>query len=416
MKMRTENSASRQVWRKVFRAGAALSVAAGLVLAVSACGSSNNGGSSGDKIVIGASIPLSGDLAGFGSFVKWGYQHAVDEVNADGGIEVDGEKKQVELKLLDDKTDPNTVSSNVDRLISQEGVTALLGSCTPVLTNAGAVVADRNQVPMVTGCDPLEAFKSVKDWQYVWDIFFDEPDLAAAPFKTLEDTGTQTNKQVAILHDNGPDGAVVGGELWPSMAEQFGYDVVVNQEFPVASTTFSSTVTQAKNSGADVVLVDAVTPQAISIRKEMAAQGFKPKVLVMEKGGEPVQFAQALGDLANGILVGGYWDPSLDYPGAADLRTQFEQETGQTYSQHIADSDAVATVLLDAIKRAGDTDRSKINDALESTDLQTVVGPVKFDANHTSKLPIVELQWQNGETKIVWPTDQATGKFLFPLP
>jgi branched-chain amino acid transport system substrate-binding protein len=415
MNKRTQNSAGRQGWRRVFRMGAALTVTAGLVLAVSACGSSGNGGG-GDKIVIGASIPISGDLAGFGSFLKWGYTHAVDEVNAAGGIEVDGKKKQVELKILDDKTDPNTTSSNTDRLISQDGVAAMLGSCTPVLVNAGAVVADRNRTPLVTGCDPLEAFKSVKDWQYAWDLFFDEPDLASAPFKTLQDTGTQTNKKVAILHDNGPDGQVVGGQLWPSIAQQFGYDVVLNQEFPVAATTFSSTVTQAKNSGADVVLVDAVTPQAISMRKEMAAQGFKPKVLVMEKGGEPVQFAQALGGLADGILVGGYWDPSFPYPGAAELKTQFEQETGQTASQHIADSEAAAAVLFDAIKRAGSTDKDKINDALKTTDLQTVVGPIKFDANHTSKLPIVELQWQGGETKIVWPTDQATGKFLFPLP
>ena len=415
MNKRTVNNVNRRGWRRALPLGA-IALAAGLALVVSACGSSDSGGSSGDKIVIGASLPLSGDLAGFGNQVKWGYEHAVEQVNSQGGIEVDGEKKQVELEILDDKTDPNTTSSNTDRLISQDGVAAMLGSCTPVLVNAGAVVADRNRIPLVTGCDPLEAFKSVKDWEYAWDIFFHEPDLASAPFKTLEETGTQTNKQVAILHDNGPDGQVVGGQLWPEIAGQSGYEVVLRQEFPVASTTFSSTVTQAKNSGADVVLVDAVTPQAISIRKEMAAQGFTPKVLVMEKGGEPVQFAQALGKLADGVLVGGYWDPSFDFPGASELRTQYEQETGETYSQHIADSNAVATVLLDAIKRAGNTDSEKINDAIESTDLETVVGPIKFDADHTAKLPIVELQWQGGETKIVWPTDQATGEFLFPVP
>ena len=48
-----------------------------------------------DEIVIGASIPLSGPLAGFGSFQKWGYNRAVDEVNKAGGIAIGGKKMPV---------------------------------------------------------------------------------------------------------------------------------------------------------------------------------------------------------------------------------------------------------------------------------------------------------------------------------
>ena len=372
--------------------------------------------SSGSEIVIGASIPLSGPLAGFGSFQKWGYQHAVDEVNQAGGVQVGGSRRKVRLVLLDDKTDPNTTSANTDTLITRNKVTALLGSCTPALVNAGGVVADRNRVPMVTGCAPLEAFKSVKQWQYVWDVFFDEPDLAEAPFKTLQAAGVQTNKKVAIVHDNGPDGAVVGGQLWPQLAARYGYTVVSNQSFPVDNTQFNSLIENAKATGADVFLIDAVTPQAVTIRKQMAAAGYQPKVIVAEKGAEPVQFAEALGALGNGVIVGGYWDSSFPYPGAAELRQAFERQTGQTYSQHIADSHAAARILLDAIGAAGSTDAARINQAIGRTDKTYVVGPVKFDDKHTSKLPIAELQWQGGETKVVWPADRATGKLMFPAP
>ena len=85
-----------------------------LLFAIAGCGSSSSGGgdNGSDTIKVGASVPLSGPLAGFGSFVKWGYQHAVDQVNAQGGITVDGKKKKVKLILLDDKTDPNTVANN----------------------------------------------------------------------------------------------------------------------------------------------------------------------------------------------------------------------------------------------------------------------------------------------------------------
>ena len=61
-------------------------------------------------------------------------------------------KRKIELKLLDDKTDPNQVTTNIKTLISSDKVAGLLGSCTPDLVNPGAVVADSQQVPFVTGC------------------------------------------------------------------------------------------------------------------------------------------------------------------------------------------------------------------------------------------------------------------------
>ena len=393
------------------------------VVVAAGCGGGSSGSSTsssgGDTIKIGASVPLSGPLAGFGSFVKWGYQHAVNEVNAAGGITVDGKKKKVQLIVLDDKTDPNTVANNTTRLITRDKVDAMLGSCTPALVSAGALVADRNKVPLVTGCYPLEAFKSVKKWNYVWDLFFDEPELAALPFQTLKNLGldSKTNKTVAILHDNGPDGLVVGGKLWPAMAKQFGYKVALNSSFPVDATQFGSLVQRAKASGADVMLVDSLTPQAISIRKQLSSASYTPKVLVIEKGGEPVQFAQALGKLSDGILVGGYWDPSLKYPGAKTLADEFEKETGNTSSQHIADSATAAQVLLDAMAKAGTTDKEKVNAAIAQTNKTYVAGPIKFDANHTSKLALVEDQWQGGKAIVVGPDKSVqTGNFLFPMP
>jgi branched-chain amino acid transport system substrate-binding protein len=318
--------------------------------------------------------------------------------------------------VLDDKSDPNTASNNVDRLIFHNGADGLVGSCTPTLVEAGGLIADRNHVPMVTPCSPLEAFKSVKKWKWVWDIFFDEPDLAAAPFKTLAAWGIKPGR-VAIMHDNGPDGAVVGGILWPGMAKQFGWKVVVNGSFPVDATQFGALVQQVASSKPDLVLVDAATPQAVAIRKQMAAINFTPKALDMEKGAEPVQFAQALGKLSNGVMVGGYWDPALPYPGAAQLRKEFEAQTGHTFSQHIADSTGAMQVLLAAINRAGTTNHAAVNQAIASANMMTVVGPIRFAATHTAKLNILMLQWQSGATPAVGPTRAVAQKpLLYPLP
>ena len=369
-----------------------------------------------DEIVIGASLPLSGPLAGFGNYQKWGYETAVNDVNKAGGLTVDGKKMPVKLVIRDDKTDPSVVASNTETLISRDNAVAMLGSCTPALVNAGALVAERRKVPLVAGCDPLGAFKSVRKWSYAWVMFFDEGDLSTAPFRMMADLGLQTNKKVVIMADNGPDGQVVGGQIWPATAKAGGFEVVQNTSFPVDTQQFTTMIAQAKATNADIVLVDAIPPQAIAMRKQMAAAGYNPKLLVMEKGGEPEQFAQALGKLSDGILVGGYWDPSFPYPGAGELGKRFETETKQTQSQHIADSHAAASVLLDAIAAAGSLDREKINAAIGKTNKSYVVGPVKFDAANTSTIPITVMQWQSGKAVVVWPKDRANGKLIFPLP
>lgn len=397
---------------------AAFAVLAASSLALAGCGgvkTSDNDSSNAKEIVIGASIPLSGPLASFGSFEKFGYQQAVSEANAAGGIKVNGKKLKVKLKLLDDKTDPNTVSSNIDSLVSDDKANALLGSCTPALVIPGAIAAERAKVPFVTACAPVHAFGATRKWKWAWDVFFDETQLAPVAFKSLSDSGAKTNDKVALLHDNGPDGVALAHAM-PAAAQAAGYQVVLNDSFPTDATDLSAAVRKAKASGADVLFVDAVTPQAVSIRKQMATAAYAPKVVIMEKGAEPKQFADALGSLANGVTVAAYWDPSFTYKGSAKLAAAFRKKVGPGISQHIADTYTAGKVLLDAIGRAGSLEPSKINDEIAKTDAEYPVGPVKFSSAHTSTLELTRAQWQNGKVRIVWPADKANSSFLFPFP
>jgi branched-chain amino acid transport system substrate-binding protein len=107
------------------------------------------------------------------------------------------------------------------------------------------------------------------------------------------------------------------------------------------------------------VLADAATPQAILIRKQFASAGFTPKILIIEKGAEPVQFSVALGKLADGVMVGGFWDPSFPFPGAKAIWADYEKETGGAASQQIAGAYTAAMVLFDAIEAANSLARRR---------------------------------------------------------
>jgi branched-chain amino acid transport system substrate-binding protein len=401
--------------------GRTVCAAAGLALAtaLSACGS--GGGSataSSGPIVIGASIPLTGPLAGFGYFEKWGYQHAVSLVNNAGGIKIDGTKRKVKLIILDDQTNPNTTVNNVQQLITQDHVDALLGSCTDSLVEPGALIANRMGIPMVTPCAATNTFGVTAKWTWAWDLFFNSENLTETPFNTADELGlkAKTNGKVAIIHSNGKNENIIGTVEWPAWAKKHGWKVVYNTAVPPTQTQFTSSLQAAKAAGADMLLVVISPPGAIALRKQMVSVGYNPKILVEEEGGEPLQFAQALGKLANGVMVGGYWDPSFPFPGAKQLEQEFESQTHQTGSQHIADTDTAATVLLQAIARAGTLDKTAINNQIAKTNGMFVAGHVKFNADHTSTLPMVEEQWQNGKNVIIAPLNRATAKVIFPLP
>ena len=293
--------------------------AAGLALAttLSACGSGGGSAtaSSSGPIVIGASIPLTGPLAGFGYFEKWGYQHAVNVANSAGGIKIDGVKRKVKLIILDDQTNPNTTVNNVQQLITQDHVDALLGSCTDSLVEPGALIANRMGVPLVTPCAATNTFAATAKWTWAWDLFFNSENLTETPFNTADELGlkAKTNSKVAIIHSNGKNENIIGTIEWPARAKKHGWKVVYNTAVPPTQTQFTSSLQAAKAAGADMLLVVISPPGAIALRKQMVSVGYAPKILVEEEGGEPLQFAQALGKLANGVMVGGYWDPSFPF-------------------------------------------------------------------------------------------------------
>jgi branched-chain amino acid transport system substrate-binding protein len=373
-----------------------------------------------EEIVIGASIPKSGVLAAFGSYEEWGYMRAVQEVNDAGGIDLDGTQVPVRLILYDDESLPEKVAANTERLILEDEVRALLGSATPPLVISGAVIAEREGIPMVTGIAPIRAFLGANEegWNWVWDLFFDELEMTEQQFLTMD--MVESNRKVALFTDNEQDGVVMGG-LWEEKAPEFGYEIVYRANFPVGTTEYGDLIRNAQEADAEIIIAQMITPDAIALWNQMQALDYIPNAAFFEKGGEPVAWWEALGETAQGTMVAGYWHPALEIPGAQELRDAFEEETGQLYSQHIADTYTAAQVLLDAIAAAGSVDPEAINTAIGETDAEYVVGPIQFTEGpegfeHAAKLPIFMLQWQDGDLEVVYPADIATAELIYPLP
>lgn len=388
-----------------------------ILVLLPACGGSSQGNAP-QEIVIGASFPESGSLAAFGQYLKWSYTNAINEVDHAGGLYLSQYKIKVPVRLIiyDDQSLPQQATTNMQRLILQDRVNALLGDPSPPLLLAAATVAERERIPLV-GIAPIRAFLGARqNWTYSWDVFFDELNMTQQPFLTMNTVSS--NHRVALFTDNEQDGVVMG-QLWTTNASKFGYTIASHAGFPVGTTDYSALIRNAQAAHAQIVVAQMTTPDAISLWKQMQALNYHPAAAFLEKAAEPKAWWTALNQAAQGVMVSGYWSPMQPYPGAASLAQHFENETGQAYSEILAPAYADAQLLMDAIQRAGTLDPQAINTAIGKTNKTYVVGPVNFatgPGSHTSVLPSFMLQWQNGVTPIVYPQKSATAKILYPLP
>jgi branched-chain amino acid transport system substrate-binding protein len=270
---------------------------------------------------------------------------------------------------------------------------------------------------MITAQSPIRSFLRGRDqWTSVWAVFFDEQDMVRQQFLTMNMVAS--NRKVALFTEHAPDGITMGN-LWKTYAPEFGYEVVYHATFPVGTSEFGDLIRRAQERQAEIVISVAWLNETIALWRQMRTLGYKPKAAFLEKGAEPVEWWRANGQAAHGTCMVGYWHPALGYPGAQELRQRFEQDTGLPYSQAVATTYAISQILLDAIARAGSLAPRAINAAIAETDKTFVVGPVKFkqgkDGN-VSVLPTFMMQWQDGETRIVYPPQLANADFLYPLP
>ncbi|MFH1834544.1 MAG: ABC transporter substrate-binding protein, partial [bacterium] len=95
-----------------------------------------------DTIKVGAVVPLTGRYSGLGSQVRGGYELAVADINAAGGVDIGGTKVPIELIILDDESDATKTVQQLETQASN-GVVAYLGGAGSDLHAAAAGIAQK---------------------------------------------------------------------------------------------------------------------------------------------------------------------------------------------------------------------------------------------------------------------------------
>lgn len=385
------------------------------VFSLVACGGQASTGGNAQTIVIGTTLPLTGSLSIFGPNMQTGYMKAVNEINASGGIDIQGTKHKVQLIVLDDQSDPNLASQQARTLLLKDNAVALLGAATPALSIPVSNVAEQLKHPVVITNTPIEAWQAGHqgNWTYAWDSFFDENQMTKLQFQTAD--LVKTDKRVALFTDTEEDGVTMGG-LWEKQAPTLGYQVVYHAKFPVGTNNFSSQISAAQAAKADILIAQMIPPDAAGLWKQMKSVGYQPKLAFCEKCANGGAWKQLLGPVAEGTLVSDWWSPTLGLPQTDAFVSAYGKNGVTSDLSVIVTSYSVASVLLDAISQAQSLDPTAINTAIGKTDKTYPIGPIQFGANHASATTAGMDQWQGENSVRIYPAAKGTGTIETPIP
>jgi branched-chain amino acid transport system substrate-binding protein len=375
---------------------------AGVALLSAGCASNASSGagsaSSSGPVVIGTSIALSGTTVL--TQIRDGYQLAINDANAQGGIQVGRSKRKVELKVLDNRSDTNTMVQQVRTLVLNDHAVALLGSCCQQNIDMQGQ-ADALKVPLVMGALPVELLP--KGTGYTWDSFQSLADGAKGFYQTAAKAGT--DKKVLIVTDNDAQGAATA-QLWSHMGQAAGFSIAATKAVPTGTTDFSQVIRAGRSGRAQVLIASMTPPDCFAMWKQMKALGYAPKIAIGLQCAQTPGWS-SLGALGNGTLVQMNWTQTAGLPKTAEIVSKYSRKYPNANDLgSVAMGYHEASVLLNAISRTGSASPAAINKALAGTGMSSALGPVKFTGNK-NVTPTFLGQWENGSIDQVWPAKGA---------
>ena len=371
-----------------------------------------------EYIEIGASIPLTGKFGSLGSQVKVGYDYAIADINAAGGVFVAEYNVKIPLRLTsyDDESDPTKAVNNLEQIFSEQNPVAYLGGAASGMHAATTAIAEKNKVPYL-GVSFAWWNIHQRGYNYLFSPFPKSPDQARDVFAALNEMipAEQRPTKVAIFQEKTDWGNELGG-LFKADAKPAGYDVVYYAEYAPGTTDFSTLILEAQTNGADALLGMPSTPDGMAIVKQMAELGWAPKFVLLVRAPDAATWGESTGTAGDLVTMFAGWHYGENFPGVAEINTRHTTDFGRPADILVGPAYACVQILADAITRAGTLDRDAIRNALADTDIMTVVGPVTFNADGTGNVLNPLVQWQDGQMQLVWPLDQKTADFIYPAP
>jgi branched-chain amino acid transport system substrate-binding protein len=353
------------------------------------------GGGGEDEILIGHFGSMTGSEATFGTSTDNGIKMAVEELNASGGLL----GKKVRLITYDDKGDAREAGTAVTRLVTKDGVAAVIGEVASGLSLAGAPICQENSVPMVSPSSTNPKVTKIGDM--IFRVCFIDPFQGTVCAKFAREHEGLTASKAAILTDQASPYSVGLQEEFEKAFVAMGGTVVTKQTYQAGDQDFSAQLTSIRGSEPDVVFIPGYYTDAGNIALQARKLGLTVPLLGGD-GWDSVKLGEIAGEAMDGCFYSNHYSQDDPAPRVQEFIKKYTELHKQTPDALAALGYDTARVVFEAIQRAGSTDGPAIAAELAKTkDFDGVTGKISIDAERNAIKPAVILEMQGGKPKFV---------------
>ncbi|WP_304308431.1 ABC transporter substrate-binding protein [Pseudacidovorax intermedius] len=316
-------------------------------------------------IKIGGLLETSGFAASLGKPGLDGAQLAIDQVNAQGGVN----GRKVQLINVNSESDNTKTVAGVKRLIEQEKVTAIIG---PMSSGSAFAIVDtieKSKVAMVANAATRAVVLPPEQKTFSFLAPLTDAVVQVALLKDMQARGIT---KIAVLHSDVAFGTS-GRDSLMKLAPDYKIEVVDKETFGNADTDMTPQLTKIRASDAQAVVVWATGPGLAIATKNHRSLGIKTP-LYMAHSANDFNYLRLAGESANGILLPSsklYVTASLaanDSQKAVVSRfvSDYEAKFGQPPATFAGNGYDAAMLIVSAIRKAG-TDPVAVRAAIEAT-------------------------------------------------
>jgi len=361
-----------------------------------------------EPVRIGMGFPFTGAYAAPATDPLQAFRLWVDQVNDKGGLEVEGERRPIELVTYDDQSDPAKTVAVYEKLITDDKVDLLLSPWGAPSHFAVVGTLERYGFPVVGSTASSLQIRDLKA-QNIWFPTSSIPDQQAEAVVSFLKAQGATKVALSTVQLGY---AQESRRMMLAALKKGGIEVVLDREYAPGIQDMTPIVSEIKRANPDAVLSMSYQADGILYLRAAREQGLTTPIQYVLLGATAAYFKKMFGPNLDGILAMGHWSPEKsDWPGAREFADAYKQRYGDE-PDYLGSTLAYmsAQVLEQAVAKVG-LDKDKLREAIATSEFSTINGPVRFDGVANAVTPSMILQQQNGTTQIVWPPEVATADF-----
>jgi len=377
---------------------------------------------------IGMSIAQTGPLAASGKAALVALGMWVEEVNARGGLL----GRKVELIAYDDQGSPSATPGLYAKLLDVDQVDLLIAPYGTVPT-APLMGMVKSRGKLLMGNFSFQVNHVVKHEMWFnnapWN---DAKSFSDGFFRIGRAQGA--NNVAFLAADNEFGQSLANGAR--EFASEFGLKFVYDQNYPPGTTDFSSMIRAIRAARPDAVYVMSYPGESVLIVRAVGEIGVGPSVKIFGGAMVGLQYTaimESLGSSLNGIVNFNTYVPGMGYEGMEQFLSRYSKRAIEAKVDPLGFylppfEYAIGQMLEQAITATRKVQDRAIADYLRSSEMKTVVGPIRYGPDGEWAQPrVITTQFQGVKDRnleqfrkpdvqvILFPEDLKNGQLRAPF-